>query len=289
MLSKYYRYISKETSKEEERISKILKSKVAERFPEAESIYPGGTLGIFFKLKIENECYFVKTHRDSSMQKKNLQKELEVMQCLYGETLKIKTFVIESELGIHLFVAMKYLQKIEKEYSIEEITKIIEEYSECLKMRSFLNVNYDRGDLKKAAINSYEKLAKADLISRCNVKRCEDAIRRMDQYESFEKILCHGDLSNANIMQMNNKAFVIDWEDAIWAYPGYDLLYWLTFYSQRKYYSRELLKKLKIESQFGKDIMLSIIAVKSYMSYLNGSYLTNKVTIEERMNEIMQL
>ena len=72
-------------------------------------------------------------------------------------------------------------------------------------------------------------------------------------------------------------------------YQGYDLLYWLTFYSQRKYYDKQLLKKLNIDKQFGKDMMLMIILIKSYLSFQNKQYLKNKLSINDRISEIMQL
>ena len=90
-------------------------------------------------------------------------------------------------------------------------------------------------------------------------------------------------------MENNGRFYALDWEDALWGYQGYDILYWLTFYSQRKYYDKDLFRRIKIDKQFGKDMMILILLVKSYLSYRNGTYLSNKLSINDRISEVIQL
>lgn len=80
---------------------------------------------------------------------------------------------------------------------------------------------------------------------------------------------------------------MLDWEDAMMAYPQYDILYWLTFYSQRKYYSCHLLNDIGVEVSFGKNVMAMILLIKCYLSYRNKSFLNNKLSINDRINEII--
>ena len=81
--------------------------------------------------------------------------------------------------------------------------------------------------------------------------------------------------------------FVVDWEDALLAYPEYDILYWLTFYSQRRYYSCHLFEDIGVDKQYGKDIMVMILLIKCYLSFVNESYKKNKLSINYRIDEII--
>ena len=82
---------------------------------------------------------------------------------------------------------------------------------------------------------------------------------------------------------------VIDWEDSLMAFGEYDYLYWLTFFSQRKYYSPALLENHDIDKVWGTDIMALITLVKSKMSYQNQSYKNNKISFQERIDEIYKM
>lgn len=291
MLSKYYSCLNEKKYMAGVCNAPALKNKMLERYPESviEPIRPGGTLGIFFEAQIANKRKFIKTHMAETMQKQNLIKELEILKALYADELGIDSFIINDNGFEKLFMIMDYLDGTECEGDISFIEKITRQYSEKLKCVNPNVVNYDMNDLYRASIKSYETLIEKDLITAENALECERTIARFSVYASLEKVLCHGDLSNVNIMNKDGKIFVIDWEDAMWAYPGYDILYWLTFYSQRKYYTKYLFEELKIEKQFGKDMMLLIILIKSFMSYKNKSYLTNKLSINDRITEIIWL
>ena len=102
-------------------------------------------------------------------------------------------------------------------------------------------------------------------------------------------ILCHGDLSNVNMLQRNGKAYIVDWEDAIWGVRGYDFLYWLTFMDQRTYMRKDTLQALGLCTERSKFILCFIILMKSYVSYKNKSYLNNKVTFSRRLQEAMDV
>ena len=104
-----------------------------------------------------------------------------------------------------------------------------------------------------------------------------------------EHFFCHGDLSDKNIMLKDGHQIVIDWEDAMLGSNKFDLGYWLTFMNQRKYYqTREFKNFLGVE----KDIfffMVLVLLLKSYLSVLDGSISKNKVSVQERIEELYDL
>ena len=291
MLSKYYDLLNTSQEMEDENSARWIVGEIKKLYPEAlgRSIYPGGTLGIFFAINIGNRWRFVKTHRNNEMQRQNLQKELDIMRKLYQGILDVDSFMLNVGEYQKLFVIMDFLQPVKGEKDIAFIQDMIIQYSANLSSVSYDTVNYNMNDFYKAAVQSYKVLTENNLLSGMNATECETSFLRFSEYASFETIICHGDLSNVNIMSDGANYFVIDWEDAMLGYQGYDLLYWLTFYSQRKYYDKQLLKKLNIDKQFGKDMMLMIILIKSYLSFQNKQYLKNKLSINDRISEIMQL
>ena len=106
----------------------------------------------------------------------------------------------------------------------------------------------------------------------------------------FNPIICHGDLSPKNIME-NDKGNIIaiDWEDAFWCFEGYDYLYWLTFYGNRKYYSNAILGHTVWTKKQEVAIMTLVIVLKCELSFRMKNYHTNKLTFDERISEILHL
>jgi aminoglycoside phosphotransferase family enzyme len=107
--------------------------------------------------------------------------------------------------------------------------------------------------------------------------------------EHAYEVICHGDLSNKNIMLLDNKPIVLDWEDCFIGVESYDLCYWLTFFDQRKYYDRDMFSESYTEPKKMVALMVLITVLKCYLSYKNGSYKTNTVTFDQRLQQILAL
>lgn len=291
MLSKYY-HIEKndlETFKVDRNILlSALLGILKEEYEEVkiEQTYPGGTLGIFFELYIGGKRKFAKTHQQGSRYRENLEKEIKIMSVVYGDIMEIERIEIEVESEKFIFMVMDYLlpgMSIEP----EEVLKCIEHYQQKLGQKKVC-VKYTFGQVLKAGDNSLEILHNREFFTEEMYLRCKESLGRVAQKDisSFQEI-SHGDLSNVNIMfTQKGIPVVIDWEDSLTAFPEYDYLYWLTFFSQRKYYSSTLFERKGIDRTWGTDIMVLITIVKSYMSYRNEGYRNNKLSFEDRINEI---
>lgn len=291
MLSKYY-HLEKNNSDafkvDRNMLLSALFGILKEEYGEVkiEQTYPGGTLGIFFELYIGGKKKFVKTHQQGSRYRENLEKEIEIMSIVYGDIIEVKKIEIEVKGENFIFMVMDYLLSgiaIEP----EKVKKCIEHYQQKLEQRN-VPVKYTFEQVLKAGEESLEILYTQNFFTEGMYLQCKESLKRVAQKDigQFRKI-SHGDLSNVNIM-FTQKAVpvVIDWEDSLVAFREYDYLYWLTFFSQRKYYSSSLFDKNAIEKIWGTDIMVLITIVKSYMSYRNGSYINNKISFQDRINEI---
>jgi hypothetical protein len=108
---------------------------------------------------------------------------------------------------------------------------------------------------------------------------------------TLSPIICHGDLSPRNIMaSRDGELYAIDWEDALWAVEGYDYLYWLTFFQNRRFYHSAGAFGV---TGLGRDIeialMISVVLIKGYIAALNGTNATNSLSLSQRIAEISAL
>ena len=112
---------------------------------------------------------------------------------------------------------------------------------------------------------------------------------RQKSATDFTSVLCHGDFSPANLVGNGPALTVIDWEDAFWGIEGYDFLYWMTFFENRKYLSQDIFSVTPWDKPTDIAILLLIIVVKSHISLLSKDYMTYSLTFEQRLNEILSL
>jgi hypothetical protein len=81
----------------------------------------------------------------------------------------------------------------------------------------------------------------------------------------------------------------LDWEDVFWGINGYDYLYWLTFYNNRVFLKRSALGHNNLPINLEISIMVAIIILKCFLSYINGSYTKNNLTFNQRISEVINL
>ena len=104
-----------------------------------------------------------------------------------------------------------------------------------------------------------------------------------------EPVLCHGDFRTEDIMLDKATPIVIDWEDAFMGSTLTDHLYWLTFFENRRHYSENIFDLTSMEKDMQIAIMLLIITLKNYTSFLSGQYMHNALSFDDRLLEIMAL
>lgn len=254
------------------------------------SIHPGGTLGLFFEGTKDGHKYFVKTHKPNEEARKNLIKELFIIQGIYGNDIELWSFCANIKGHEQVFLCMPFFEISKNEYSIKDIDNLASTYALILNdKQKYKMINYSEKDFINAVNVSNDMLFRKRLISKDIYHYIEKAFRNYESYTSDGLCVCHGDLSNPNIVDVEGRLVALDWEDAMFGVPKYDLLYWLTFFSQRRYYNSMMFRDIGISEGYAKDIMAMILSVKSYLSVLNDSYHNNRLTIEDRIAEIIYL
>lgn len=291
MLSKYYSYIISDYVRGDAIEASLLETELRKKIQisNVKRICPGGTLGQFYSGNEAGKRRFIKTHTLCEMAKDNLEKEVYLMDFLYHDILHISGYDIFCNGSVRKVLLMDFLEIHSIELDIMTMKTVLDEQQRKLKSLSWNKINYKESEFYDAANQSYMALREAGQINKKIISFAEDALNNYDRYLKYEKIICHGDLSNVNVEKINGNYVFLDWEDAMIGLPEYDILYWLTFFAQRKYYSPSLFEDLGINKRYGKDIMVMILMVKSYMSYINGTYRNNKLSIQDRILEIINL
>lgn len=271
-------------------------------------LLPGGTLGVLFRLFVDGRKKFAKTHQPGEIYRENLVKEIKVMSLICedrgeiengknrtnGENRKKQIELEEVRIlanGIwYVFLVMDELFPCAVPLPPQKIRACIQDYGQKL-CQSGMNVSYSFTQILEAGKESLDILEAEGFLTRDCYCRCAESLERMEAYSWKEhQIICHGDLSNVNVMQnAEGQLVVIDWEDALLAFEEYDFLYWLTFFSQRNYYTQELLRSCGIGLEWGTDLMVLITIIKSRMSYWNGSYVKNQISYQDRIYEIYKI
>lgn len=292
MLSKFYCQSTEKMNRADTIDASALSSAIREIYScndiKVERIFPGGTLGVFFRAVIDGKGLFIKTCVADEMCQMNLHKEIAIMKALYKGILEINSFYTNNNGVQKEFMIMDFIDVKAASYELRFVCRLIEQYSAKLDKVLPEIVNYTTDDIYNAAIVSFNVLCGANQFSAEVGMWCENVLKRVKEYDDGAT-LCHGDLSNVNIMIRKQDVLVLDWEDAVMAYPEYDILYWLTFFSQRKYYNCHLFADIGVKKQYGKDIMGIILLIKCYLSYKNKSYLNNRISINDRISEIINL
>lgn len=290
MLSKYYTCTTEMVKADTDFVSALI-NEIDKKttITSVTQINPGGTLGIFLRGNLDGKKVFIKSHHPNDMAAKNLQKEIYLMQVLYGNILDIEKFELKVAGYNQKIMIMDFLQMTSLNYTISDVKTLIKSYSAKLKNLDVNQINYKISDFEKAAIVSCEELMKRNFMGKDTYIFCKKAIKNFKTYSEVEREICHGDLSNVNIYNRKDALIALDWEDAMECVPHYDILYWLTFFSSRKYYDSLLFKELEINEEYGKDLMVMIILVKSYISFMNGTYMKNRLSIQDRLSEVINM
>lgn len=104
----------------------------------------------------------------------------------------------------------------------------------------------------------------------------------------YEKMICHGDFGDNNIMRLEGGSFiVIDWEDAFVGIKGYDFLYWLTFFGHRKFYSSNIFKQSGLSCCDARGLLTVIMIIKTALTVYSGLNKNNSISSEERIAEML--
>lgn len=252
----------------------------------------GGTSGISFIGKLSGQTRFFKTYSIPSGRVSLAREEL-LLKATSGERTDAHSFVFKISQEERLWLNMKALQPsgaltptavltlvAEQERSLNRLT------DSCPLVHKHDDINY----LVSEATLALSSLSELQLLSHEIQQKAQHYLEQLHlTFADWPRQLCHGDFGPENILSDAKGLVAIDWEDAIWGVQGYDYLYWLTFFDNRKWLSSKVLGQTSLGSSKEVAVMIMILLLKSALSVRNGSYLNNTISINQRLLEVLEL
>lgn len=269
------------------------KNKIEQYFLQKESSYkvkkvgsPGRSSYSFLAVDSLNNARFIKCSIPERNHVLALEKEFRILSKLYDYNLEL--IRLDGEIS---FIMMDQLFPLENDFDYSSAGELISGFKDCLNSSEVLNLpsTYDIGDLLIEAKDGLVSLYSHHAISQC----CFQIINSLFDYLETEfarlpRILCHGDFGLANCMtDKNGQIVLIDWEDAFLGTKNYDLCYWTTFMNHRNYYENLLGTECR-DRKYNTAVIVMIIVLKEYISFLNGQIRQNKTSCEERLEEVLE-
>jgi hypothetical protein len=255
------------------------------------------TLGVLYALTLDGKEYIVKTHLPGRVYYDNLIKEYEILSLLYGDFLEIDLIGagesadnadLPPDWGKNAYIVMEELSPLSEKPAMAAVRSLLAQIREKTHNKEIKSA-YNFADILRQTLLCAEKLGDRRLITQSAAKTCGEYLRALGEAAQEPPVLCHGDLSNKNIMTRRGEFVFIDWEDAFWGVDDYDYCYWLTFLDQRSYYDQAPLGLNYHNLEYSKALMVMIVLMKSWISVANNSVAANKVTFDERLNEIFEI
>lgn len=247
-----------------------------------------GTLGItFLCIGLPKGPCFIKTHLPGEERYRAcLEKEYQLLKVTGNAVLHVKQICFPLKNEKQLCLQMDLLDD-SREVNPVSVCDIIKHYQKQIAGVEITGM-YDLEAVLTAAESELEILHDNSHFSdKTYIKTKRYLTFLHNELPHIERCICHGDLSDRNIM-VNKKDIpvVIDWEDAFWGCAEYDYLYWLTFFNHRKFYDQRVFSLMGTESNRSRAIVTMIIIVKCAISFYSGSYQQNSLTMENRLCEV---
>ena len=253
---------------------------------------PGGTLGVCFKADLNGQPRFFKTHAIPSG-RCTLQRESAFLKATAAKQTDPRLLHVADGGAERVWLHTRQLEPC-RPLSPQEVLALIAGYETVLErhpeLASVVPASDSISQLLSEAESALDFMIRNSLLSPFVINAAHSKIDRLKLVcADLPLQLCHGDLGPANIMTGDGSLVALDWEDAFWGIAGYDYLYWLTFFGNRKWLSTDAFGHTTLDRSTEIGLMLIILLLKSWISVLNGSYLQNTLTIDNRLLEVINL
>lgn len=251
----------------------------------------GGTLGICFQGELYGRPRFFKTHAMSAGSTA-LKREAVLLSAAGKDHVDPQIVDVPFAGGSRTWLHMKVLRPCNG-LNPDEVRNMISHYE--LHLAKLTNTELTLTDdniylLLKEAEDALVFLAANSMISKSIERIAHQKIDGLQLSSGEWRLqLCHGDLGPANILLDENVPVVIDWEDAFWGIAGYDYLFWLTFFSNRKWLVPAALGHTPWGRSIEVAMMVAILLLKSRLSVQDGSYRRNIISFDQRLSEVIDL
>jgi hypothetical protein len=244
---------------------------------------------------INEKEYFIKTPHYSPFINLSLVKEYLILKQLYTwlEIELLDLSVVGNKPQFVLII--EKLDKLDRSLNIDEIELIISETSSKFDIEEYLVKSKSYADsnisiflnpldlFSEYALGFSVELNSAGLLHDDVLKETLNIIDDVAKYTKG-RTLCHGDLHLNNLYQKRGEVVILDWEDAFLGSQIYDICMWATFIKNRNYIPKVLNRYVGASG-----VMTLIIIIKSYIGFLNEDHKNFKISINDRINEVIRL
>jgi Predicted choline kinase involved in LPS biosynthesis len=274
------------------------------------ALYPGssleiepnfsGTLSSFLVLQTGARRIVVKSHLDDPTSLRDAIKGAILFENLYSHNIECG-FLWLKDVGIggKLYHLLEFLDEHPPLHPLELRKQISHYFSEQIDF-NVLNSSFPPDALKSVhqnyrfyfdtliefeVFNYLDRLLHGGAISAdTHSQACLRIQTNIPFLQSLPRGLCHGDLSNKNILSKHSQAVIIDWEDAFMAPWTYDMAFWASFFDNKKHL--EVCDTWLEPGEQKSFWLLYLIAVikKSFLRYLRGDHLRDEISIDDRIS-----
>ena len=251
----------------------------------------GGTLSLCFVGQLQGQTRFFKTHAVSAG-RVTLQREAAILESTAEDRADVHLLKLQHGDQERIWLHMKSLRPCQA-LSPAMARDLIDGFERPLAAIADYELVPETDNIKlllTEAESALSELSTQGLLSQFVQDKAQTCVARCNAHcDEWSVQLCHGDLGPANIMTEGQSPLVVDWEDAFWGIPGYDYLYWLTFFNNRQWLLPEALGYTPLGRTNEVSLMVVILLLKSFISVRNGSFRTNKASFDERILEVLNL
>ncbi|WP_449394800.1 aminoglycoside phosphotransferase family protein [Devosia riboflavina] len=249
----------------------------------------GGTFGLCFRTTHDGDRLFLKTHGSPAQARADLAKEIGILDHLDGEQLHIRSVTTRDD---RLWLVMKELQPTTTLWpkQILALTGRNEEKLRAYPLWETIPADASLAYLVGEADHALSQLVVGDKLGRQAQEEIPAYLSLLlRSLPTMPQMLCHGDLGPRNLMMDPAGLYAIDWEDAFWGVEGYDYLYWLTFFENRRHHGAAMFGHTPWNKPVEIAILLTVLVLKCALSLRNGTHIGNTISFDQRLTEIINL
>ena len=192
----------------------------------------------------DKQQFFVRIPYDHNHDLFNYELEKHIHETIKDANINLPYVSIDSETGIKVSPYLKNIKHLDELDLVQSLPKIAEKIRQ-LHQHPKTNVDFRT----KEKYHIFKQKTKNSLI---NLDDYEFLLDELDQFS--ERVLCHNDLVNGNVIEYNNEIYLIDYEYACDNHPYFDLLSLLT---ENSIYNKHV-RKIFFEAYFNHPITQSL-------------------------------
>jgi Phosphotransferase enzyme family len=237
-----------------------------------------------FEANQDNNNFYIKVAPSGILSRENLDLQAQILRHLYPQ-LNLIT-------GIGGEISFLAVQELEQQprLSFLEVDKILNNVSNSLLSAGFSQkINGSLRNLLELAPKANTLLFELGSINLEMSKLIDSQIKKLNPFiKDASPSINHGDASNANCLSLDGDYILIDWEDVMIGFNGFDQIYWLTFLDNVNEIKLTNLEEIPVPIDIVNATFFVIVLLKEYLAHINNKQ-ANLISPQLRLERLMQL